>query len=141
MSFRSKCLPVMNDLWAMSDRTVRHSLLKASKAIISLTPIANVNKNIFDAMLSGFADSNSKYEILRQHVYFLIFIHSPFILRMREDTLKNLVHIVDKLEEKQLQDRLVRCITNLQNDSENSIRTNATIFLGRIASKLKEATR
>lgn len=60
---------------------------------------------------------------------------------MREETLKNLVHVVDKLDEKQLQDRLVRCISSLQNDAENSIRTNATIFLGRIAPKLKDVTR
>ena len=60
---------------------------------------------------------------------------------MREETLKNLIHVVDKLDEKQLQDRLVRCIANLQNDAENSIRTNATIFLGRISSKLNQVTK
>lgn len=53
----------------------------------------------------------------------------------------SLIFIVDKLEETQLQDRLVRSITNLQNDAEPSIRTNATIFLGKIASKLKEPVR
>jgi len=36
---------------------------------------------------------------------------------------------------------LVRCIVNLQADTEASIRTNATIFLGRIAGKLKEGVR
>ena len=60
---------------------------------------------------------------------------------MREETLKCLVHVVEKLDEKHLQDILVRCITKLQNDTENSIRTNATIFLGRIAIKLKEGVR
>ena len=60
---------------------------------------------------------------------------------MREETLKCLVHVVEKLDEKHLQDILVRCITKLQNDTENSIRTNATIFLGRIAVKLKEGVR
>ncbi len=60
---------------------------------------------------------------------------------MREETLKNLIYVVDKLDEKHLQERLVRCISTLQNDGENSIRTNATIFLGRIATKLKESTR
>ena len=60
---------------------------------------------------------------------------------MREETLKCLVHVVDKLDEKHLQEKLVRCILNLQNDSENSIRTNATIFLGRIARTLKEGVR
>ena len=53
----------------------------------------------------------------------------------------SLIYVVDKLDETQLQDRLVRCISNLQNDPEASIRTNAAIFLGKIASKLKEAVR
>jgi ABC-type uncharacterized transport system permease subunit len=53
----------------------------------------------------------------------------------------SLICIVDKLEETQLQDRLVRCVVNLQNDAEASIRTNATIFLGKIAPKLKEPVR
>jgi hypothetical protein len=48
-----------------------------------------VNKSIFDPLLAGFADSNSK---------------------MREETLKCLVHVVDKLDEKNLQEKLVRCI-------------------------------
>lgn len=52
-----------------------------------------------------------------------------------------LIYVVDKLDEVQLQDRLVRCITNLQNDPEASIRTNAAIFLGKIAIKLKEPVR
>ena len=60
---------------------------------------------------------------------------------MREETLKCLVHVVEKLDEKNLQEKLIRCITNLQNDTENSIRTNATIFLGRIAIKLKDSIR
>jgi hypothetical protein len=53
----------------------------------------------------------------------------------------SLIFVVDKLEEPQLQDKLVRCIINLQNDVEHSIRTNSTIFLGKIAGKLKEAVR
>lgn len=60
---------------------------------------------------------------------------------MREDTLKSLVCIVDKLEERNLQEKIVRCMTGLQGDSEPSIRTNATIFLGRIAPDLKEPIR
>ena len=45
---------------------------------------------------------------------------------MREETLKCLVHVVEKLDEKNLQEKLIRCITNLQNDTENSIRTCQT---------------
>lgn len=119
-NYANKCLPVIIQLWSMNDRAIRTTLLKTLKSLIVLTPATFVNKNIFDPMLAGFADSNAK---------------------MREDTLKNLVHVVDKLDEKHLQDKLTRCISNLQNDSESSIRTNATIFLGRIASRLKEGVR
>ena len=86
--------------------------------------------------------------ILIQHstttttITIVFFFKSDFILtRLRESTLMNLMNIVDKLDEMQLQDKLVRCIMGLQSDTEPSIRTNATIFLGRIASKLKESVR
>jgi len=60
---------------------------------------------------------------------------------MREETLKSLVHLTDKLDERNLQEKLVRCITGLQADGEASIRTNAVIFLGRMAGRLKEGVR
>lgn len=60
---------------------------------------------------------------------------------MREETLKSLVHLTDKLDERNMQEKLVRCITGLQADSEASIRTNSVIFLGRIANRLKEGVR
>ena len=88
--------------------------------LIKHIPDSCVNKSLFDPMLNGFADTNAK---------------------MREETLKNLACMVDKLDERNLQDKLVRCITGLQGDSEASIRTNAVIFVGRIASKLKEGVR
>lgn len=119
-NYTNKCLPIIIQLWSLNDRAIRTTLLKTLKSLIVLTPASFVNKSIFDPMLAGFADSNAK---------------------MREDTLKNLVHIVDKLDEKNLQDKLTRCISNLQNDAESSIRTNATIFLGRTASRLKEGVR
>lgn len=50
---------------------------------------------------------------------------------MRESTLMSLIYIIDKLDEKHLQDRLVRAVTNLQADPEASIRTNTIIFLGK----------
>ena len=61
--------------------------------------------------------------------------------RLRENTLMSLIFVVEKLEETQLQDRLVRSVVNLQNDAEPSIRTNATIFLGKISVKLKDTVR
>lgn len=73
-------------------------------------------------------------------IHFLLLVFG-MILRLRETTLMSLIYVVDKLEDNQLQDRLVRCLSNLQNDPEASIRTNTTIFFGKIASKLKEAVR
>jgi SCY1-like protein 1 len=118
--FMNQCGDLLGQLWTMSDRAVRMALLKSLKATVLYISPDTVNKFIFDPMIAGFADSNAK---------------------MREDTLKNLVHVVDKLDEKNMQDKLVRCITNLQNDKEPSIRTNATIFLGRIAVHLNESVR
>ena len=115
-----QCGVVLTQLWTMSDRTVRGALLTSLKDISAHIHENLVNKYIFDQLLAGFADSNAK---------------------MREESLKSLVHIVDKLDEKNLQDKLVRCITNLQNDQEASIRTNATIFIGRITPKLKDNVR
>jgi len=118
--YTKECMTSVLILWTMSDRTVRTALLGSLKTLNTITPTGTVNKSIFDPLLAGFADSNSK---------------------MREETLKCLVYVVDKLDEKNLQEKLVRCIGNLSNDTENSIRTNATIFLGRIALKLKEGVR
>lgn len=112
--------PSLIQLWALSDRAIRTFLLKTLRWTVKVIPAEVVNRGIFEPMLTAFADSNAK---------------------MREETLKSLVHIVDKLEEKFLQEKLVRCITNLQSDTEASIRTNATIFLGKIAPKLKEPVR
>ena len=62
-------------------------------------------------------------------------------LRLREDTLKALLDVVEKLDEYNLQEKLVRCVCNLQNDSEASIRTNSVIFLSRISDKLSGPVR
>lgn len=118
--FMSQCGAMITQLWALSDRTVRTALLKSLKSLTPLLSEKVINNNIFDPILAGFADSNPK---------------------LREETLKSLIHVVDKLEERNMQDKLVRCISNLQSDAEASIRTNATVFLGKIAFRLKEGVR
>lgn len=107
-------------LFSLTDRTVRTVLLQGLRHIGRLLSREAVNKTIFDQMVSGFSDSNST---------------------LRENTLMGLLHLVDKLDDSNLQDKLVRCVVNLQNDSEPSIRTNATIFLGKVAVRLREAVR
>ena len=110
----------MLEMWRLADRNIRSALLKSLKSVTPLITAEEVNKNIFDPLLAGFADSNSK---------------------MREDTLKNLVHLLDKLDTEVVRNKLLRCIVNLQNDKEPSIRTNATIFLGKLVNKLNDDTR
>ncbi len=58
--FQQECLQSMIQLWTMTDRTVRTSLLNALKHLSELIPNAIVNKNLFDNMIAGFSDSNAK---------------------------------------------------------------------------------
>ena len=58
--FTAQCLAGVLQLWTMTDRAVRTALLGTLKQMVVLIPASAVNKNIFDQLLSGFADSNSK---------------------------------------------------------------------------------
>lgn len=61
---------------------------------------------------------------------------------MREETLKGVMHITQYLDEINLQEKLVRSITQLYStDTDPSIRTNSVIFLGRLNDQLKATTR
>ncbi len=47
-------------LWSMTDRVVRTSLLDALKNMAPVIPASAVNKHIFENMVAGFSDSNAK---------------------------------------------------------------------------------
>jgi len=115
-----KACPVLVELWSLSDRAIRTSLLKSLRNISKLMGNDLISNTIFDQILVGFTDSSAI---------------------MREETLKALVFVVDKLDEDRLNDKLIKCISNLQMDAEPSIRTNAVIFFGRLVPKLKPAVR
>ena len=118
--FEKRFVDAFVSLWGFSDRAVRTCLLVTLKSVINHIPDNVVSKHIFDPMLAGFADSNAK---------------------LREETLKSLVFVLDKLEETQIRDKLLRSISTLQNDQEASLRTNATIFLGKLSSRVTEEVR
>lgn len=141
--FRQSWVPILVQLWAMQDRAVRTVMLQTLQALVPFIPDAIINRSVFDSVLGGFADDNAKYVFPPISPQFPSFTLTVYVggNRLRESTLRNVFFLVDKLEEPQLQDRLVRAITNLQNDPDSSIRTNATIFLGRIATRLKEPVR
>jgi serine/threonine protein kinase len=58
--FRKSCVPILVQLWPMTDRTVRTVLLQSLKNLAALTPSTVVNKTIFDNIVAGFSDSNAK---------------------------------------------------------------------------------
>lgn len=118
--FEKRFVDAFVALWSFSDRAVRTCLLVTLKNLITLMPDGVVSKHLFDPMLAGFADSNAK---------------------LREETLKSLVFVLDKLEEIQIRDKLLRSISTLQNDQEASLRTNATIFLGKLSGRVTEEVR
>lgn len=103
---------------AIADRSIRNNLLQSLKALVPLLSTATVSR-IFDHLLTGFSDSNPK---------------------IREATLKNLVFVLDVLDEKGVE-RLLRGVGTLQGDGEAGIRTNAIIFLGKLAPKLSPQLR
>jgi hypothetical protein len=53
-------VPLLVQLWAMADRTVRTVMLQTLKALIPFIPDAVVNRSIFENMMGGFSDSNPK---------------------------------------------------------------------------------
>jgi len=58
--FRASWVPILVQLWGMSDRSVRTVMLQSLKALVPFVPDTVVNKSIFDNILAGFADSNAK---------------------------------------------------------------------------------
>lgn len=108
--------PLLVSLFGMNDRAIRAMLLQHLQPLASKLSQNNINGRLFDSVLTGFADS------------------AP---QLRELTLKSMLSFSHRLNEKNLNDRLMRCLTKLQVDPEPSIRTNTTIFLGRIAAQLK----
>ena len=81
LSFGS-CLGSYSQLWAMTDRAVRTELLRTLKSISACLSSETINKKIFDQMLSGFSDSNSKYDLLimvccSSSCFTIVFFASP----------------------------------------------------------------
>jgi hypothetical protein len=47
------CPLASNELWQLSDRSIRTALLKSSKELFPITSTLSINKNIFDQMIAG----------------------------------------------------------------------------------------
>lgn len=76
--FRISWVPILVQLWSMSDRSVRTVMLQSLKVLVPYVPDAVVNKSIFDNVLAGFADSNAKLVRRADDISFLLLM-SPCV--------------------------------------------------------------
>jgi len=113
-------LPAVLPLFGVKDRAVRMQLLERIDGLVMHMDYDTVNSTVFESLNAGFADTAKV---------------------LRELTLKSMLSLAGKLNEKNLNDRLMRTLSKLQADPEPSIRTNTTIFYGKIAPKLQAGVR
>mmetsp|Transcript_3001 Transcript_3001/g.8440 ORF Transcript_3001/g.8440 Transcript_3001/m.8440 type:complete len:794 (+) Transcript_3001:167-2548(+) len=111
--------PIAGMLFSVKDRGVRGALLGKVSLMAQHLDKNTLNQAVFEPLCSGFSDSSSA---------------------LRELTLKATAELVSYLNQPNLE-KLSRYLVRLQGDTETSIRTNAVIFIGRLAPSLTEISR
>ena len=111
--------PLVPLLFMVKDRGVRGALLNKVNFLSQHLDKGVLNSQVFEPLCSGFNDS------------------SP---ALRELTLKATIGLVPYLNAPNLE-KLSRYLVRLQSDTETSIRTNAVIFIAKIAPSLSEISR
>lgn len=117
--FQTQLSPIVELLFRVNDRAVRGALLSRISLFVKLLDGPTLNRVVFEPMCSGFSDSSAP---------------------LRELTLKSSIVLVEFLTPANLE-KLTRYLVRLQNDSEDSIRTNTVIFIGKVAPNLSDMTR
>ncbi|KAI8378521.1 hypothetical protein BD560DRAFT_325218 [Blakeslea trispora] len=107
-------------MFASPDRAIRVSLLDNMPKFINHMNNKMVTNQIFPSIATGFTDT------------------IPII---REQTIKSVLLIVPKLNDRVINYDLLKYLAKLQMDPEPGIRTNTTICLGKIAKHLNDSTR
>ena len=110
--------PLVGMLFKVQDRGVRGALLTKVEFMSQHLDKNTLNSSVFGPLCSGFNDS------------------SP---ALREMTLKATLGLVPFLNAPNLE-KLSRYLVRLQSDTETSIRTNAVIFIAKIAPQLSEVS-
>lgn len=111
--------PIVSLLFTVKDRGVRGALLNKVNFMCQHLEKNTLNTSVFEPLCSGFNDS------------------SP---ALRELTLKTTLDLVPYLSAPNME-KLSRYLVRLQSDPETSIRTNAVIFIAKIAPSLSEISR
>ncbi|KAJ3398330.1 hypothetical protein HDU80_009050 [Chytriomyces hyalinus] len=118
--FESLLVPILVKMFALPDRAIRVSLCENFGGFIERLNPKILNDKIFTNLSTGFNDTNAV---------------------VRECTLRSVLVIAPKLNERLINNDLLRFLAKLQGDEEPGIRANTTICLGKLASHLNEATR
>ncbi|ESL06431.1 hypothetical protein TRSC58_05896 [Trypanosoma rangeli SC58] len=112
--------PIIIKLFASQDRVVQYRMLQRASEYASMLPATVVNEELWPFFASGFS--------------------SP-VPSIREYSVRALVAFANSLSEKIMLTDIPRFISQLQQDTEGAIRTNATISLCLMADKIPTADR
>ncbi|CAJ1407519.1 unnamed protein product [Effrenium voratum] len=114
--FREKVAPLVAQLFAAPDRTIRFRLLTSLGDMIEFLDDAMINDKIFPECVNGFTDSNGP---------------------IRE---ASMIFFVPRLKPKTVESRVLKLLVKMMQDPEASIRTNALICVGRVSGGLPAAS-
>lgn len=117
--FQPSLSNIIELLFKVADRAIRGAMLSRISLFSERLDNATLNRVVFENMVSGFADTSSP---------------------LRELTLKSAVILVPFLTQPNLE-KLTRYLVRLQSDTEDSIRTNTVIFIGKVAPNLSQMAR
>ncbi|XP_078672042.1 N-terminal kinase-like protein isoform X1 [Branchiostoma floridae x Branchiostoma belcheri] len=119
--YQKKIVPCVVKLFSSTDRSTRIKLLMQMDLFIEHLQPATINDQIFPQIVHGFMDTN------------------PAI---REQTVKAMLLMAPKLNDKNLNTELMKHFARLQSkDDQGGIRTNTTVCLGKIACHLNPQIR
>ena len=117
--FQTQLAPLIELLFKVNDRAVRGAMLGRISMFSDHLDTLTLNRVVFEPMCSGFTDSSAP---------------------LRELTLKSAIALVSHLSQPNLE-KLSRYLVRMQGDSEDSIRTNAVIFIGKVAPNLTDVAK
>lgn len=117
--FQPSLSNIIEILFKVADRAIRGAMLSRISLFSERLDNATLNRIVFENMVSGFSDTSAP---------------------LRELTLKSAVILVPFLTQPNLE-KLTRYLVRLQSDTEDSIRTNTVIFIGKVAPNLSQMTR
>ncbi|ANZ75357.1 BA75_03111T0 [Komagataella pastoris] len=118
--FTSQIKPVILEMIHVPDRSIRMTLLTTLPLYVEKLDKQDINNRFFTAFLTGFNDSN---------------------VAIREETIKSSVLLAPFLNERPLNNELLRYLAKTQMDEAAEIRSTTIICLNKIASHLSVGSR